>query len=68
MVVGDTTDGGEGQLGRLRAEPVSAEVATVDGVETTAGQVTSVLALARAIETDGGAFGASGADGPVPLG
>jgi hypothetical protein len=68
VVAGDTADGGEGQLGRLRAEPVSAEVATVDGVETTAGQVTSVLALARAVETDGGAFGASGADGPVPLG
>ena len=68
VVVGDTADGGEGQLGRLRAEPVSASVATVDGVETTAGQVTSVLALARAVETDGGAFGASGADGPVPLG
>ena len=68
VVVGDTADGGEGQLGRLRAEPVSAQVATVDGVETTAGQVTSVLALARAVETDGGAFGASGADGPVPLG
>ena len=41
---------------------------TNDGAETTAGQVTSVLALARAVETDGGAFGASGADGPVPLG
>lgn len=68
VVVGDTTDGGEGQLGRLRAEPVSAEVASVDGVETTAGQVAAVLALARSLETKGGAFGASGADGPVPLG
>lgn len=68
VVVGDTADGGEGQLGRLRAEPVSAEVATVDGVETTAGQVTTVIALARAIETRGGSFGASGADGPLPLG
>jgi Copper transport outer membrane protein, MctB len=68
VVVGDTADGGEGQLGRLRAEPVSAEVATVDGVETTAGQVTSVIALGRALGTRGGSFGASGADGPVPLG
>ena len=68
VVVGDTADGGDGQLGRLRADPVSAGVATVDGVETTAGQVTSVLALGRAVETDGGSFGASGADGPVPLG
>ncbi|KRF32463.1 copper transporter [Nocardioides sp. Soil805] len=68
VVVGDTADGGEGQLGRLRAEPVSAQVATVDGVETSAGKVTSVLALARALATPGGAFGVSGADGPVPLG
>ncbi len=68
VVVGDTADGGEGQLGRLRAEPVSAEVATVDGVDTTAGRVTSVLALGRALDTPGGSFGVSGADGPVPLG
>jgi hypothetical protein len=68
VVAGDTADGGEGQLGRLRAEPVSAEVATVDGAETAAGQVTAVLALARSLQTKGGAFGASGADGPVPLG
>jgi hypothetical protein len=68
VVAGDTGDGGEGQLGRLRAEPVSAEAATVDGAETTAGQVTAVLALARSLGTPGGAFGATGTDGPVPLG
>ena len=68
VVAGDTADGGEGQLGRLRAEPVSAEAATVDGAETTAGQVTAVLALARSLGTPGGAFGATGTDGPVPLG
>lgn len=68
VVVGDTGDGGEGQLGRLRAEPVSAQVATVDGVDTAAGRVTAVLALARALATPGGSFGVSGADGPVPLG
>lgn len=68
VVAGDAADGGEGQLGRLRAEPVSAEVATVDGAETTAGQVTAVLALARSLGTPGGAFGATGTDGPVPLG
>ena len=68
VVVVDSADGGEGQLGRLRAEPVSAEAATVDGAETTAGQVTAVLALARSLGTPGGAFGATGTDGPVPLG
>ena len=54
--------------GACARSPCPPQVATVDGVETAAGQVTTVLALARAIETDGGAFGASGADGPVPLG
>ncbi len=68
VVAGTVADGSEGQIGRLRAEPVSAEVATVDGIDTTAGQVTTVLALGRSLDTKGGAFGASGADGPVPLG
>jgi hypothetical protein len=68
VVAGTLADGGEGQVGRLRAEPVSAEVATVDGIDTPAGRVTAVLALARSLSTKGGAFGASGADGPVPLG
>lgn len=68
VVAGSLADGGEGQVGRLRAEPVSAEVSTVDGIDTVAGRVTTVLALARSIDTAGGAFGASGADGPAPLG
>lgn len=68
VVAGTLADGGEGQVGRLRAEPVSAEVATVDGIDTVAGRVTTVLALGRALETPGGAFGATGADGPAPLG
>lgn len=68
VAVGTLADGGEGQVGRLRTEPVSAEVATVDGIDTAAGRVTTVLTLARALGTRGGAFGASGADGPVPLG
>ncbi|PUA79224.1 copper transporter [Nocardioides currus] len=68
VVAGTVADGGEGQVGRLRAEPVSAQVATVDGIDTAAGRVTTVLTLARAMDTDGGAFGASGADGPAPLG
>jgi hypothetical protein len=68
VVAGVTSDGGEGQLGRLRADPASAAVATLDGVDTTAGRVATVLTLQRALTTPGGAFGASGADGPVPLG
>ena len=68
VVAGTLADGGEGQIGRLRAEPVSAEVATVDGIDTAAGRVTTVLTLSRALGTKGGAFGASGADGPAPLG
>lgn len=42
--------------------------ATVDGSETAAGRVASVLALVRQISGGGGSFGASGIDGAVPLG
>jgi hypothetical protein len=68
VVAGTTADGGTGQLGRLRGEPVAAEVATVDGIDTAGGRVATILALARALGAKGGAFGASGSDGPVPLG
>ena len=68
VVAGVTADGGEGQLGRFRADPASAAVATLDGVDTSAGRVAAVLTLQRSLTTPGGAFGASGADGPVPLG
>lgn len=68
VVAGRTADGGDGQLGRLRAGPAGAQVATVDGTDTAAGRATTILALARALGTKGGAFGASGSDGPVPLG
>ena len=63
-----TSDGGAGQLGRFRADPAAATVASVDGIDTAAGRVTAVLALARSLSTPGGSFGASGSDGPVPLG
>lgn len=68
VVVGSSADGGEGQLGRFRSSPAAASVATVDGVETDAGRVAAILTLQRSLTTPGGAFGASGADGPVPLG
>jgi hypothetical protein len=52
----------------LAADGVTRRVTTVDGSETSAGRVAAVLGLVRAWSTQGGAFGASGADGPVPLG
>ncbi|KRE95931.1 hypothetical protein ASG76_02375 [Nocardioides sp. Soil774] len=68
VAVGVTADGEDGQLGRLRADPAAARIATVDGIDTTAGRVAAVMTLQRSLTTQGGAFGASGADGPVPLG
>lgn len=55
-------------LAALRSEPVGDDVATVDGVDASLGQVTSILALARSLSVQGGSFGASGSDGAVPLG
>ncbi len=68
VVAGDTDSGASGDLSGLRTEPGAKAVATVDGVETALGQVTTVLALTRSLETPGGSFGASGSDGAVPLG
>ena len=68
VVAGTLADGGSGQLGRLRATPAATRVATLDGVDTLAGRAATVMALARSLTTPGGSFGASGADGAVPLG
>lgn len=68
VVAGTVADGGPGQIGRLRADPAAAVVASVDGIDTTAGRVATIFALQRSLETDGGSFGASGADGVLPLG
>jgi hypothetical protein len=65
VVVADT--GAPNLLG-LQADGVATRAAVVDGVETTAGQVTSVLALIRSWRTPGGSFGASGVTGAAPLG
>jgi len=54
-------------LSALDADGVTRRVTTVDGSETSAGRVAAVLGLVRAWSTRGGAFGASGSDGPVPL-
>ena len=52
----------------LRQDGVTRHVTAVDGAETTAGQVASVLALIRSWRTRGGSFGASGTNGAAPLG
>jgi hypothetical protein len=68
VLAGDTGAGASGQLSRVREDAALEEVATVDGVETTVGQVTAVLALGRTLEAPAGDYGASGAGGAVPLG
>jgi hypothetical protein len=68
VVTGTLADGGSGQLGRFRADPAAASVASVDGVDTVAGRLATVIVLQRSLTTPGGSFGASGADGAVPLG
>ena len=65
VVAGPT---GDASVGGLRAAPPVRPVATVDGTETAAGRVASILALVHVLTTPGGSFGASGADSPVPLG
>ena len=65
VVAGPTGDAG---VAALRAAPPVRPVATVDGTETAAGRVSSILALVHVLTTPGGSFGASGADSPVPLG
>lgn len=68
VVAGDAASAkGRGDLAQLRSAPAGDEVATVDGTDSTVGQVTAVLALIRSISVQGGSFGASGSDGAVPL-
>lgn len=59
---------GDAVLGALHTDGVTSQVTTVDGSETSAGRVAAVLGLVRAWTTQGGAFGASGSSGAVPLG
>ncbi|WP_244927892.1 copper transporter [Nocardioides sp. W7] len=68
VVAGDGDTGRPGgSLALLRSEPVGEELASVDGADTALGQATVVLALIRQLAGTGGAFGASGAEGAVPL-
>ena len=68
VTVGDTASAEDGELAAVRSVKVPGPIITVDGVETVLGQVTSVLGLIRILTESGGAFGASGEDGPIPLG
>ena len=68
VVAGDTDAGASGgDLVALRADPDAESVGTVDGADTALGQVTTTLALIRSLTNPGGAFGASGSAGAVPL-
>jgi hypothetical protein len=69
VVAGSTASGEAGLLAALRGdEATSTAVSMTDSVQTGAGQVTAVLALAAAKDRKVGSFGASGSDGSVPLG
>jgi hypothetical protein len=65
VVAGPTKDAG---ITTLRATPPSRPVATVDGTDSAAGRVATVMALVHVLATPGGSFGASGSDAAVPLG
>jgi hypothetical protein len=67
VVAGTTESGQDGDVAALRIQGVADDVATVDGAERSAGQVSSTMALIRSLEETGGSFGASGSDGAVPL-
>jgi hypothetical protein len=58
----------DANLAGLNTDGVTRHVTTVDGSETSAGRVSAILGLIRTWKSRGGAFGASGADGAVPLG
>jgi hypothetical protein len=53
--------------GDLTAAASVAAVTTVDGVDRPLGRLAAVLAAIRSLDTPGGSFGASGADGALPL-
>lgn len=67
VVVGDTASATGGELAALRDTAPTGAVATVDGVETPLGQMTAVLAETQVLTGSGGSYGASGADGPLPI-
>jgi hypothetical protein len=68
VVVGDEDSADGGELAALRESELAGPISTVDGVETTIGQVTAVLAMQAVTGGTTGSYGASGSDGVVPLG
>jgi hypothetical protein len=68
VVAGDSDSAEDGELAALRDSELVGPVATVDGLETSIGQVTTILALMHVLLGTGGSYGASGSDGAVPLG
>ena len=68
VVVGDEDSAGDGELAALRESELTGTISTVDGIETTIGQVTAVLAMQAMFLGTTGSYGASGSDGVVPLG
>jgi hypothetical protein len=68
VVVGDEDSADGGELAALRESELTGAISTVDGIETTLGQVTAVLAMEAVVAGVTGSYGASGSDGVVPLG
>jgi hypothetical protein len=68
VVAGDEDSADDGGLAAVRESELTGAISTVDGIESTIGQVTTVLAMEAVIAGSTGSFGASGADGVVPLG
>jgi hypothetical protein len=68
VVVGDEASADGGELAGLRENELTGPISTVDGIETTIGQVTAVLALEAVVAGTTGSYGASGSDGVAPLG
>lgn len=61
------TDSKAALVDDLVAKKVTEQVAVVDGVESSGGQVAAVTALVRSLTTQGGSFGVSGEDGFLSL-
>jgi len=67
VVAGDEDSAEDGELAALRESELAGAISTVDGIDTAIGRVTTILALVNVLTGTGGAYGASGSDGAVPL-
>ena len=69
VLAGTSGSAGDGLLAALRDDvTMSANVSTADAVETTAGRVAAILALALDASGKTGHYGSAGIDGAVPRG